>query len=219
MQKGKFIVIEGGDGSGKTTQAELLISYLKKHKIPTAYISFPRYKESIWGGMVRRFLDGDFGRIDEVDPYFASTLYAGDRFSASPQIRKWLEEGKTIVCNRYVSSNIGHMAAKFRKQEDRKKYSDWLEKLEYKENRIPREDIVVLLQVDPAVSRKLMKNRKLDIHEKDQNYQEEVYRVYEKVAKHKKNWVRISCAQNGQLLEPEQIHQLVINELREKKII
>lgn len=216
MQKGKLIVFEGADGSGKTTQAELLLNYFKKQKIPAVYISFPRYKDSMWAAMVRRFLDGDFGEISDVDPYFVSTLYAGDRFSAANKIRKWIKEGKTVVCNRYVGSNIGHMAAKFKKPIERKKYIEWLEDLEYRENGIPKEDIVVLLQVDPVISRKLMKDRKLDIHEKDQKYQEEVYWVYDYFAKQKKNWVRVECTKDGKLLNPEQIHQKLINALRKK---
>lgn len=218
-KKGKLIVIEGSDGSGKTTQAQLLLSYLKKKKIPSAYISFPRYEKSMWGKMVRRFLDGDFGRIDQVDPYFASVLYAGDRFSAAPQINKWLNEGKMIVCNRYVGSNIGHMAAKFKSQSERSKYIGWLETLEYKENGIPKEDVSILLQVDPVVSRKLMKDRKLDIHEKDLQYQKEVYRVYESVAKARSNWVRVDCASGGQILGPQQIHEKVVAALVKKKVL
>ena len=205
-KRGKLVVIEGSDGSGKTTQAKLLLNYLKKKKIPSAYISFPRYEKSMWGKMVRRFLDGDFGRIDQVDPYFASALYAGDRFSAAPQICKWITEGKIIVCNRYVGSNIGHMAAKFKGQSERSKYIKWLEDLEYKENGIPKEDLAVLLQVDPKVSRKLMRDRKLDIHEKDFAYQQEVYRVYDYVSRRKKNWVKVDCTQGGEVLCPQEIH-------------
>lgn len=219
VKKGKLVVIEGSDGSGKTTQAQLLLSYFKKNKIPSVYISFPRYEESIWGKMVRRFLDGDFGKIDQVDPYLASMLYAGDRASAAPQLNRWLLEGKIIVCNRYIGSNIGHMAAKFTTQSERQKYTAWLEELEYKENAIPREDLVVLLQVDPNVSRKLMKNRKLDIHEKDLKYQKEVYGVYENIAKKRGNWVRVDCTRSSQILSPQEINEKVLGALRNKKII
>ncbi|MEX2028302.1 MAG: thymidylate kinase [Candidatus Curtissbacteria bacterium] len=219
MNKGRLVVFEGTDGSGKTTQAELLLKYLRKNKIPNAYISFPRYEESMWGKMVRRFLNGEFGKIGEVDPYFASMLYAGDRASAAPKIRRWLSEGKVVVCNRYVGSNIGHMAAKFRKADDRQKYTDWLENLEYKENGIPKEDVVVLLQVPPIVSRRLMKDRKLDIHEKDQKYQEEVYWAYDFVAGLKKHWIKVDCTGGGKILDPDEIHQKVLGALAKRKII
>ncbi len=218
-KNGKLIVIEGSDGTGKTTQARLLLKFLSKNKIPNAYISFPRYEGSLWGKMVRRFLDGEFGTIGQVDPYFASVLYAGDRFSAAPQIRKWLEAGKVVVCNRYVPSNIGHMAAKFKSSGERSKYIKWLEDLEYGENKIPREDAVVLLEVDVATSGILMKNRKLDIHEKDLKYQEEVHKVYDALAKKKGNWLKIDCTKNGEILPPLEIHRKVIEALKSKKLI
>lgn len=219
MAKGKLIVIEGGDGSGKTTQAKLLFNSLRKRKTPTVYISFPRYEGSMWGKMVRRYLSGDFGEVDQVDPYFASMLYAGDRFSAAPKIRKWLSEGKVVVCNRYVGSNIGHMAAKLKSQSERSKFIKWLEDLEYGENGIPKEDVVVLLAVDPAVSRGLMRGRNLDIHEKDLKYQEEVFKVYDSQAKQKKNWVKVDCTRGGEILSAQEIHEKVLKALRSKGIL
>ena len=212
--KGKFIVFEGTDGSGKTTQAKLLLSYFKKNGVKVAEISFPRYKGSLWGKMVRRYLDGDFGKID---PYLASVLYAGDRAAASEEIKGWLSEGKVVVCNRYVGSNIGHMAAKFKKPTERKKYVDWLESLEYGENKIPREDLVILLQVPIRVTKRLMRNRKLDLHEKDLKYQEEVYGVYDYVAGRKKTWVKVDCTDGENILKPKEIGKKVI-EVVEKKL-
>lgn len=237
-RKGKLIVFEGTDGSGKTTQAKLLLNYLKKSKIPNAYISFPRY-EAPWGKMVRRYLSGDFGKVGQVDPYLASMLYAGDRAQAATQLKKWIADGKIIVCNRYIGSNIGHMAAKFKSPADAKalagrqseksrlrqdfggqaKYIKWLEDLEYGENKIPVEDLVVLLSVDPKVSRKLMEDRKLDIHEKDLAYQQAVWRVYDYVAGEKKNWVRVDCTHGGKLLSASEIHQKVLAVLKKRKMI
>ena len=121
-KKGKLIVFEGSDGTGKTTQAKLLLEYLKRKQIPSIYISFPRYQNSLWGQMVRRYLDGEFGKIDEVSPYLASVLYAGDRLGASDQIRKWLELGKLVICNRYVGSNLAHQLAKMVSQSDKSKF-------------------------------------------------------------------------------------------------
>ncbi|MDO8486909.1 MAG: thymidylate kinase [Candidatus Curtissbacteria bacterium] len=219
---GKLIVFEGPDGSGKTTQAKLLLAYLRNPpaggKIPNVYISFPRY-EKPWGKMVRRYLAGDFGKIGEVDPYFASMFYAHDRADAAPMISGWIREGKIVVCNRYVGSNIGHMGAKFKTQNEKLKYIKWLEDLEYRENKIPKEDLVVLLQVDPKVSRKLMEDRKLDIHEKDLAYQEEVWRVYNYVAGLKKNWVRVDCTKGGKLLSADQIHEKVLAVLGKRGIL
>ena len=89
-KKGKLIVFEGTDGSGKTTQAKLLFSYFQKNKIKTKYISFPRY-ETVWGKMIRKFLNGEFGT--NVDPYVVSMLYAGDRANAKDEILEWLDLG------------------------------------------------------------------------------------------------------------------------------
>lgn len=217
-KKGKLVVIEGSDGSGKTTQAQLLIAHLKKNKIPNAYISFPRYETSLWGKMVARYLGGDFGKVGDVDPYLASVLYAGDRICAAPQIRKWLAEGKVVICNRYVGSNAGHMAAKLKSQSEKLKYVKWLESLEYGENKIPKEDINILLQVDPKVSRKLMKGRKLDIHEDDLKYQETVYKVFDWVARNK-NWARIDCTRGGEILGQQDIHGKVLAVLKKRRLI
>lgn len=213
-KRGKLIVFEGIDGSGKTTQSKLLVAYFKKQKIPTKYISFPRY-ELKWGKMVRKYLDGKLGKLD---PYEASVLYANDRRSAAAKINGWLASGKTVIGNRYIGSNIGHMAAKIKSQSEKSKYIDWLERLEYGENKIPAEDLVILLRVTPRISRKLMRTRVLDIHEKDQKYLEEVSRVYDSVAKQKKNWEAVDCTESGKILKPEEIHKKVLVVLKKRNV-
>lgn len=219
VMKGKLIVFEGADGSGKTTQSKLLLKYLKSKKIPSAYISFPRYKDSMWGEMVKRFLRGDFGGIDQVDPYLASLLYAGDRMTASPTLKNWLKGGKIVVANRYIGSNIGHMAAKIKSQSERSKYIEWLEKLEYVENKIPKEDLVIFLYVPVEISRRLIQERKLDIHEADLGYLEKVVDVYRDVAKSKNYWEAIDCCANGEILSPEEILKKVLEVLERRKIL
>jgi dTMP kinase len=214
---GKLIVFEGTDGSGKTTQSKLLLNFFRKNKIKAKYISFPRYEDSMWGAMVKRFLAGDFGKLEDVDPYLASCLYAGDRACAVPIIKRWIGNGYFVVCNRYIGSNIGHMAAKFKKSDDRRRYINWLEKLEYGENKIPKEDLVILLQVPIKKTRKMMKGRKLDIHEKDQKYLEQVYSVYDSVAKGKKNWEVVNCSSSGEVLSPEDIHEKVLEILKSRR--
>lgn len=217
--QGRLIVFEGADGSGKATQAKFLVNFLKDQKISNAYISFPRYEESLWGKMVARYLHGDFGKLNEVDPYFASMLYAGDRMSASAVINKWLNDGKAVVCNRYIGSNIAHMGAKLKSQSEKSKFIKWLEELEYGENGIAKEDLVVFLYVPVGVSRKLIKNRKLDIHEADLNYLGRVLDVYELYARSHKNWVEVDCTRGGQILPKEEIHNKVLEVLRKRKIL
>jgi dTMP kinase len=216
-KKGRFIVFEGSDGSGKTTQAKLLTGYLVKNKIPYKHISFPRYTDSLWGKMVRRYLNGDFGKLDS---YLASMLYAGDRFSASPEIRKWLVEGKLVVCDRYVASNIGHQAGKMESVVDQNKFIKWLEKLEYKENKIPREDLVIYLSVPVEVSRKLLSTRKkLDIHEKEKKHLDHAFGVYSRIAKSRDYWQIVECTKGEKLLSPLEVHEKVLGILRKKKYI
>ena len=222
---GRLIVFEGIDGSGKATQAKLLLEFLAKEKIPTEFVSFPRY-DSVWGKMIRRYLDGDFGKVDEVNPYLASVLYAGDRASAAPQVQKWLTDGKIVVCDRYVGSNMAHMGGKIKnlaspvgRQKLKIKFIEWLEKLEYQENKIPREDLVIFLSVPVLISQKLMDGRKLDIHEADVSYLKEVTEVYETLVQSRKNWVKIECVQNGSLFSPEVIHQKVLEVLKQRKVL
>jgi len=217
--KGRLIVFEGADGSGKATQAKLLLDYLKKAKIPRESISFPRYKDSLWGKMVLRYLTGEFGKVNMVNPYLASVLYAGDRFSASNKLKKWIDQGKIVICDRYVGSNLAHMAAKIKDEGLRIKFIKWLEELEYGENQIPKEDLAIFLDVPVAISRKLMQGRKKDIHESDLNYLKRVVEVYQELAKLKKNWVKVSCVKNGQLLNPDKVHLLVLKILKERKLL
>jgi len=213
---GKFIVFEGADGSGKTTQAKLLYTFLKKQKIPVVSISFPRYNDSMWGAMVRRYLNGDFGKLDG---YLASMLYAGDRFSAGGQIKKWLADGKIVVSDRYIASNIGHQAGKFEKIAERRKFIKWLEALEYGENKIPREDVVIFLDLPLEFSLKLMKGRILDIHEADKNHQKNAIGVYKSFAKSRRNWRIVEIVEKNELLSIGDVHERVLNVLRGEKII
>ena len=218
-KKGKLIVFEGADGSGKTTQSKLLVEYLKSKKTPYAYLSFPRYEGSMWAQMVKRYLFGEFGKINEVDGYFASMLYAGDRLSAKDEIKKWIDEGKIVICNRYVPSNLAHMSAKMKSQSEKSKYKVWLEKLEYGENKIPREDLVIFLRVPISVTRKLMKKRNLDIHESNLKYQEKVLAQYELLSDLNKNWAKVNCSKEGKILKPQEVHKMVLEVLKDRKIL
>ncbi|KKS04956.1 dTMP kinase [Candidatus Curtissbacteria bacterium RIFCSPLOWO2_02_41_11] len=216
---GKLIVFEGADGSGKATQSKLLLNYLGKKQIPVEFISFPRYKSSLWGELVRRYLSGEFGKVDEVSPYLASVLYAGDRMGASPQIKKWLNAGKMVICDRYVGSNIAHQVAKLQTPNAKLQFIKWLEDLEYGENKIPKEDLVIFLSVPVEVSQKLMDDRRKDIHERDADYLRVVAKEYESLARERKNWVKINCVVNGKLLLPAAIHQKVLEVLKGKYIL
>ena len=157
--KGKLIVIEGIDGSGKTTQAELLVARLKKEKISCETLRFPRYSDNLFGALIRECLDGKHGDFINIFPKVGSVLYACDRFETMSKIRKWLVEGKTVILDRYVSSNQIHQGGKITNEKKRALFLDWLGVMEFEKlGNIPP-DLVLYLNMPHQVSRLLIENR------------------------------------------------------------
>lgn len=225
-RKGKLIVIDGGDGSGKTTQSELLSEFFMKKGVKVKSFDFPRYYSSFHGKVVGRFLAGEFGGVNDVSPYLASLAYALDRAAAKPEMDEWLGKGGTIVCNRYATSNMAHQGARLPEQK-RKEFLDWIDELEYKVHKIPREDIVIYLHVPWRVGMELTKKKgfraylggKKDILEADETHRTESEAMYLDLAKKRKNWVVIECVIDGVILTKEMIHEKVLEILRNKKLI
>lgn len=226
-RRGKLIVLDGGDGSGKTTQAELLIDYLKKHEVPVKSMDFPRYYSSFHGEMAGRFLAGEFGSLNDVSPYLASLAYALDRASAKEEMDAFLSHGGVIVSNRYATSNMAHQGAKL-PEEKRRKFLEWIDELEYKVHRIPREDIVIYLHVPWKFGMELtgkkgergyLNGKSEDIAEADPGHRNAAEQMYLSLAGKRKHWVIIECVENGALLTKEEIHTKIIDTLRNKGII
>jgi dTMP kinase len=230
-QKGRLLVIDGSDGSGKATQAKKLVDYLKKNKFKHKYIDFPRYYTSFHGKMVGRFLKGDFGSLSQVDPHLVSYTYALDRLAAKDELLDWLNDGNMVVANRYTTSSMAFQAARVPKTK-RKAFVNWLYELEYKQNRLPKEDIVIFLYVPAEVSQKLLDKKagaksrrytggkKKDINETNVDYQKEVINMYLQLAKQYRHWHIIDCVdKKGNILSREEIHQKVIDTLEKKKLI
>jgi len=117
----KFLVIEGVDGSGKSTQIRLIMKYFEDQGIPYQYIHFPRTDAPFYGELIARFLRGEFGSLNAVDPYLVSFLYAGVRKDAAPIIREWLIKGYLVLLDRYVYSNIAFQCAKLKDKEDQER--------------------------------------------------------------------------------------------------
>jgi len=222
---GKFIVFEGIDGSGKSTQAKFLLSNLKKAGFKTAFIHFPQYGTKA-GGLVEEYLSGKYGKASEVNPYQASIFYSCDRFDASFQIRAWLQEGKIVVSDRYIGSNIGHQGGKFKDKQERKKYLDWLNNLEYNILKIPKPDITFILKIPAAVGQSLSEKianiskkakkishlggKLLDIHEEDINHLNDTEKSYlEWAEEFPEDLTLIECVENNQLLSPKIISQKI----------
>lgn len=228
--KARLIVIDGTDGSGKETQAKLLLKYLKDKGYKTKYIDFPRYYTSFHGKVVARYLTGEFGGLNEVSPYLSSLAYALDRLTAKPEMERWLRSGNIVVSNRYTSANMAHQTARLPKNK-RKDFLDWLYKMEYSVHKLPKEDVVLFLHVPVEIGQQLVdkkrkskrayaKGQKRDIHEASLDYLRETEKMYISLSKRFRHWVRIPCVdEKGKLKTREEIHKLVVEALKKEKIV
>jgi len=216
MNPGKLIVFEGIDGSGKTTQAKLLLAYFKKQNLPFKYFNFPQY-ETFYGQMIARFLRGEFGRINKISPYLASLLYTLDRTLVSQKIKNFLKKGGYVIANRYTTSNLAHQTAKISDEKEKEKFLKWLTELEYKIHNLPKEDLVLYLFV-PWQTTVNLKNGS-DMAEKDIGHRIASEKMYLCLVKKFSHWVKIDCYQNGRLLSPQTIHQKILDVLRNKKYL
>ena len=181
---GTFIVIEGTDGSGKGTQFRLLADRLTEAGYEVATFDFPQYDKSS-SYFVREYLNGKYGTADEVGPYTGSLFYALDRFEAANDIRKALSEGKIVLANRFVGSNMAHQGTKFQHAEERRGYFIWLDNLEFEMLRVPRPDISFVLRVPAEIAQELVDqketrnytDKKRDIHEVDLSHMQRALQV------------------------------------------
>ncbi|MDP2671139.1 MAG: dTMP kinase [bacterium] len=217
----KFIVFEGSDGTGKTTQAKLLRDFLAKKGIDSVIIDFPRYWSSFHGRIIRRYLHGELGKLDHVNPYLISFAYSLDRATAKEEIQGWLNEGKFVIADRYAPSNMAYQAAKLPPSK-RNQFIKWDYDLEYKENKIVPEDFVLYLYLPIDITTKLLKkrNRKLDIHEVNVDLLRESQKMYLKLSKRFKHWVVINCVdEQGNLKSREEIHEKIVATLKKLNII
>lgn len=218
---GKIIDFEGIDGTGKSTQVKLLLNHLTKLKKAHCYYKFPQYQKTFHGRTITKFLHGEFGTISDVSPYLISLAYAMDRVTAKEELFDDLNDGKIIICDRYAPSNKAHQAAKMIEPK-RADFLNWLDELDYKVNKMPREDWVVLLDMPVETSFKLLKKipRKKDIHETAAAYMEEACKVYLKMAKGNPHWIVINCIDGkGKLKSKNQIHKEIVEILSQKNII
>jgi thymidylate kinase len=213
MAKGKLIVLDGTDGSGKKTQTDLLLERLEKEGIEKEYADFPRYGKRS-AAMVEDYLNGEFGKADEVNPYTASLFYAMDRYAASKDLKRSLSEEKVIIANRYVSANMGHQGGKIKDSAKRTEYFEWLDNLEHNQLGIPRPDATILLYVPAKIAQELvgkkekrdyLKGKTHDIHEEDINHLKNAEKTYLEAVK-KFGFSVVKCVENGELLSREKIH-------------
>lgn len=224
MNNGTFIMLEGTDGSGKATQTERLVTRLQTEGFDVETISFPQYGTPS-ATMVEAYLNGELGTAEEVGPYRASILYAVDRYAAAPTIRRWLAEGKIVIANRYVASNMGHQGGKIVDAAERKRYFDWNYDLEYNIFEIPKPDINIILHVTPEISQQLVdqkedrayiKGKKRDIHEDDLNHLRHAEAAYLDIAREYPEFHLIECTENSTMKSIEAIHSEVWEYLQTK---
>lgn len=210
-QPGSLIVLEGTDGSGKSTQFELLKQRLTGLGYPFEYISFPQYDEES-STFVRKYLAGEFGSSEEVGPYTASMFYALDRYFAVEKIRRWLAQGKVVLADRYTGSNMAHQGAFFDNAEQRRGFFLWLDQIEFEMLKIPRPNISIVLRVpaDIAAGNIVKRGEDKDILESSDHHLSRSIDVYDNLCDlFPKDFKRIDCARNGQLLEKGKVNDLV----------
>jgi dTMP kinase len=215
--RGKFIVLEGIDGSGKRTQLEALTREFSRKGMAFTQVSFPNYS-GFFGKLVAQFLNGEFGPLAAVDPHFSALLYAGDRLESKPAIESALASGKMVLADRYVASNQAHQGARV-PREKRAAFLAWLKQLEYEVYALPAEDLVIYLHVPVAEAHRLVgekgardytKSRR-DLQEADLAHLEAASQVYDELAR-QSNWITIECfdARARSLRAPAAIHEEIL---------
>ncbi len=217
-----FIVLEGLDGAGKSTQIAKLRDMFRARGVESEYLHFPRFDAPVYGELIARFLRGDLGSVESVNPYLVALLYAGDRAAAAATIRGWLSDGKVVIVDRYVYSNIGYQCAKLPRGEARNMLKDWILHTEYEEFAIPRPDLSLFLDVPFAfTAKKLSETREgddraylqggKDIHEASLDLQRSVREVYIDSAEQGDDIKVVDCSTaEGAMASPEEIFERIM---------
>ncbi len=221
-----FLVIEGLDGSGKSTQLKLLREYLERNKMPYQYLHFPRLEVGVYGDLVARFLRGELGSNDQVNPYLVALLFAGDRRDAASMIRQWMGEEYLVIVDRYVYSNIAFQCAKCDSPEAQDRLRNWILDFEFGYNNLPRPDLNLYLNVPFTFTREqlqlarsgddraYLKGEK-DIHEENLEFQEKVRQVYLSLETYVDDLKIIDCMdEKGAMLSPGAISGKIVEQIQ-----
>lgn len=212
-----LIVLEGLDGAGKSTQVRKLREYLAQKCAGLRYIHFPRYESPVYGGLISRFLRGEFGAIGAVHPQLVALLFAEDRHGAAPDIREALSAGATVLLDRYVYSNIAYQCAKLGSPEEAEGLREWIINTEFGVFDEPRPDLNIFLDVPIGFVEKSLhsdrngEDRKYlqhnqDIHEADMEFQKKVRAMYLRQAEVDPGLTVVDCSDSeGGMLPPDDI--------------
>lgn len=209
---GKLIVIEGTDGSGKSTQFRLLTDRLESEQVKFQKLVFPQYSEPS-SALIRMYLGGEFGKSpSDVNAYAASAFYSVDRYASYRKVwGKWYEEGGLVVSDRYTTSNAVHQASK-EPEDKREDFLNWLYDFEYDKLGLPRPDLVIYLDVPTDFTEKMLRHREsetnthADIHEQDMQYLATCRQMGRAAAEHY-GWTVIRCVRDGAMRSVEDIHE------------
>jgi dTMP kinase len=227
-KKGKFIVLEGIDGSGKGTHTGMLVDRLRKMNLEVVTDDYPHYETSFWGKHVGRMLAKEFGDPMVVSPYLTALPYINDEAAGSREIiEPALRKGKIVVSNRYFTSNV-HQIAKM-PEGQREEFAAWLWQAGYKEMGIVKPDLVIILMVDPLIcqenmrkkaERKYTKGQAMDAAEEDFKHQMQSAIEYRKmVEKNPDWWTLVDCCEKGKMLPEEKINDLIWQEIQKRKLV
>lgn len=220
-----FIVLEGLDGAGKSTQIAKLTEMFRERGVECEYLHFPRFDAPVYGELIARFLRGDLGSVDTVNPYLVALLYAGDRADAASMIRGWQDEGKVVIADRYVYSNVGYQCAKTASRDERLALRNWILETEYEQFAIPRPDLSLFLDVPFSFTeRKLTSHREgddreylqggRDIHEASLDLQRRVREVYLEAADDYNDLKVVDCSTEDNLMaSPEAIYERIMEHI------
>ena len=223
--KGRLIVIDGTDGSGKATQVELLAKTLKNEGYKIKSVDFPEYYKNFFGKFIGHCLSEQYYNFINVHPKIASVLYAADRFESSKNINTYLGKGYVVLANRYVSANQIHQGGKIKSSKKRAEFIKWLDEMEYGVFKIPKPSLVIYLSVPLDISLKMMKERnknskrnyvgnKKDVHEVDQDFQKNSRASALWLSNYLKNFIKIDCADKKGIFSREVIHEKVLLEVK-----
>jgi dTMP kinase len=224
--KGKLIVIDGTDGSGKATQVARLKERLANEGNQVESLDFPRYYDNFFGKFIGEALKGDYGDWAGIHPKIASVIYAADRNESSAQIKDWLEQGSIVILDRYVSSNQIHQGGKIDDIEERREFMQWIDTMEHEVFGIPRPDAILYLDVSVKITQELLvkkgnkESKKYlegqgDQHENNIEHLEAARESGLKMIAENNNWIRIMCNENGFIMPIETIHEVIYEKLRE----
>lgn len=211
-KRGKLIVLEGNDGAGKSSQVTEICEYLDDLGLTWKFVHFPMYGANMFADIISKFLRGDLGNIDDVDPLFLANIYGMDRYKYKKELVKHLDEYDFVILDRYVFSNMAFQGAKYSDEIKRQGIVKWIDDFEFKFLQLPYPDVIIYFDLPIDIIRDRINKRdseeerdylngKKDVHEADLQFQSRVRKIYLGLDSFK-NYNIIRCVDNGVELTP-----------------